>query len=268
MDQTPLTEFLRYGAAGASGTVFEPYSIADKFPSPMIQVHYARGCTLAEAFYQSVYGPYQLLIVGDPLCRPWANIPQVEVPGLEAGQTVSGKLSLKPSATVPGGSKVGRFELFVDGWRIAHCEPGGSIEVDTAPWADGYHELRMVAIEAGLIQSQGRQIIPIHVANHGRKITVSVTPQGTVAADKPLVLSASSPGSSGMLVLNNNQLLGKIEGENGQVTIDPAALGSGPVRLRVLGLGSQTAKGYVWADPIRLVIQRSSAGGDKAGDKG
>ena len=44
-DQTPLSEFLRYGAAAASGTVTEPYAIADKFPSPMIQVYYARGCT-------------------------------------------------------------------------------------------------------------------------------------------------------------------------------------------------------------------------------
>ena len=60
--QTPLSEFLRFGAAGASGTVTEPYSPSPtKFPSPMIQVHYARGCTLAEAFYQSVSGPYQLL---------------------------------------------------------------------------------------------------------------------------------------------------------------------------------------------------------------
>ena len=79
--QTPLSEFLRYGAAGSSGTVTEPFAIAEKFPSPMIQVHYARGCTLAEAFYQSVHGPYQLLIVGDPLCRPWADIPQVSVAG-------------------------------------------------------------------------------------------------------------------------------------------------------------------------------------------
>ena len=73
--QTPLSEWLRYGAAAASGTVTEPYAIANKFPAPMMQVHYARGCTVAESFYQSVLCPYQLLIVGDPLCRPWANIP-------------------------------------------------------------------------------------------------------------------------------------------------------------------------------------------------
>ena len=31
--QTPFSEFLRYGAAGASGTVTEPYAIAAKFPA-------------------------------------------------------------------------------------------------------------------------------------------------------------------------------------------------------------------------------------------
>ncbi|MGA2254846.1 MAG: TIGR03790 family protein, partial [Thermoguttaceae bacterium] len=52
--QTPLSELLRYGATAASGTVTEPYAIPYKFPSPMVQVHYARGCTVAESFYQSV----------------------------------------------------------------------------------------------------------------------------------------------------------------------------------------------------------------------
>ena len=61
-NQTPLSEFLRYGAAGACGTVTEPFAIAAKFPSPLLQVHYARGCSLAEAFYQSIYKP--LPVVG------------------------------------------------------------------------------------------------------------------------------------------------------------------------------------------------------------
>ena len=55
--QTPLSVFLRYGAAAASGTVTEPYAIAEQVPRPMIHVHYARGCTVAEAFYQSVIVP-------------------------------------------------------------------------------------------------------------------------------------------------------------------------------------------------------------------
>ena len=57
--------------------MIEPYSIQAKFPHPGIHVHYCRGASLAEAFYQSVNAPYQLLVVGDPLCQPWATIPQV-----------------------------------------------------------------------------------------------------------------------------------------------------------------------------------------------
>ena len=255
--QTPLSEFLRSGAAGASGTVTEPYSIPHKFPSPMIHVHYARGCTLAEAFYQSVSGPYQLLIVGDPLCRPWANVPQVTVEGVKPEATVTGNLSLKPSAEIPGGSKVDHFELFIDGWRRTACGPGESLQLDTALLADGYHELRVVAVEAGPIQSQGRWIASIATANHGRKITASVSPTGTVRSGKPLVITADSPGSTSIAVLHNSRLLGTIAGQRGQLEIDPAKLGSGPVQLRVVGLGNGGSTSYAWARPIELVVERS-----------
>ncbi len=39
--QTRVTEYLRLGAAGASGTVIEPFAIAQKFPTPALHVHYA-----------------------------------------------------------------------------------------------------------------------------------------------------------------------------------------------------------------------------------
>jgi hypothetical protein len=252
--QTPLSEFLRYGAAGASGTVFEPYSIPHKFPAPMMHVHYARGCTLAEAFYQSVLGPYQLLIVGDPLCRPWANIPQVEVEGVEPGTTVTGKLSIRPSAKVPGGSTVDHFELLIDGWLRTTCRPGESLDFDTALLADGYHELRVVGVEAGPIQSQGRRIFSITTANHQRKITASVTPSGNVGPGKPLLLSADSPGSTTIAVLHNSRLLGTIAGGQGQLEVDPATLGYGPVQLRVVGVGKGGSTSYAWAKPLELVV--------------
>src|SRR5262249_54432683 len=117
--QTPMSAFITNGAAGTSGTVNEPFAFQNKFPHAMIQVHYARGSSLAEAFYQSVYAPYQLLVVGDPLCRPWANIPQVQVDGVSAGDTLKGTVTLHPSATLPHGGTVDRFEFYLDGLRIA-----------------------------------------------------------------------------------------------------------------------------------------------------
>jgi hypothetical protein len=255
--QTPLSEFLRYGAAGASGTVVEPYSIPHKFPVPMIHVHYARGCTLAEAFYQSVSGPYQLLIVGDPLCRPWANIPEVAVEGVAPGATVRGNLSLQASAKIPGGSKIGHFELFIDGWRRAACRPAESLRFDTELLADGYHELRVVAVEAAPIESQGRWISSITTANHGRKITASVTPAGSVRPGEPLVLAVESPGSIKIAVLQGSRLLGEIPGEGGRLQLDPATLGFGPVQLRVVGVGQGGSTSYAWAEPIELVVEGS-----------
>jgi hypothetical protein len=252
--QTPLSEFIRYGAAGACGTVVEPYSIPHKFPSPMIHVHYARGCSLAEAFYQSVLAPYQQLIVGDPLCQPWADIPQVSVEGLQGGTTARGRLSLKPSARIPDGSQVAHFELFVDGWLRAACRPGETLQIDTTLLADGYHELRVVAVQAGPIQSRGRWASWISTANYGREITASVAPSGTVGTDTPLVVTARCPGSTSIAVLHNSRLLGEIEGEGGWLQVDPTKLGNGPVQLRVVGLAEGGSTSYAWAQPLELTI--------------
>ena len=124
--QTPLSQWLRYGAAATGGTVTEPYAIPNKFPSPMMQVHYARGCTVAESFYQSLLCPYQLLIVGDPLCRPWANIPEITVAGVSASGTVHGEIEVEPKARFAGGVEAEHFEMVLDGLAIRECRPAGS----------------------------------------------------------------------------------------------------------------------------------------------
>ncbi len=254
--QTPLSEWLRYGAAGSSGTVTEPFAIKDKFPSPSIHVHYARGCTLAEAFYQSVAGPYQLLIVGDPLCRPWANIPLVTVTGVQRRATVKGIITLTASAKFPRESAVDRFELFVDELRYAVCKPNEPIVLDTAQLPDGYHELRLVAVEAGTIGTRGRAVLPIFTANHGRSIELSVSPAPKAASDATLTIAANSPGSTEIAIMQDCRLLGKISGESGKLEIPAAALGFGPARLRAVGLVEGKPQQYVWAEPVTVEVSQ------------
>jgi hypothetical protein len=254
-EQTPLSEFLRYGAAGSCGTVTEPYAIAEKFPSPMIQVHYARGCNLAEAFYQSVYGPYQLLIVGDPLCQPWAEIPQVSVTGVEPDAEVRGSLTLKPAATLPHGEKVDHFELFVDGLRVAGRKPDETIPLDTTRLADGYHQLRMVGVGPQPIESQGRTIISIRVANHDRKIEVSLVTKGRLHADKPITIAVRCAGAIGVVALQGHRVVGRIGAGEGQIQIPPNTLGAGPVQLGIVGLGSGGPPTNVMAEPLELRLQ-------------
>jgi uncharacterized protein (TIGR03790 family) len=71
--QSKITDLLHAGAALSGGAVAEPYSIPNKFPSPMLYGYYASGVSGIEAFYLSIASPYQYLIVGDPLVQPFAR---------------------------------------------------------------------------------------------------------------------------------------------------------------------------------------------------
>lgn len=261
--QTPLTEFLRYGAAAASGTVTEPFAIAEKFPLPTIHLHYARGCSAAEAFYQSVYGPYQLLIVGDPLCRPWANIPAVKLKGLPEGKTVRGVLTLHPEAHFPrpglpppiGGGQVDHFEWFVDGRLVGRSGPNEPFTIDTTKWDDGYHELRVVAVETGLIASRGSLIVELASDNFGGQISVKLqTPH--VRLGEPVCLHVESPGALAVVVRQNGRVLARSVGEKADFEIDSRRLGVGPVRLQAIGLGGPGRPGNTISRPMDVIIER------------
>ena len=247
--QTPLSVWLRYGAAGASGTVVEPYSLPEKFPSPAIHVHYARGCTLAEAFYRSVEGPYQLLIVGDPLCRPWAELPTVTVRGIEAEQTIKGTRSMKPDGKMADGRAVERFELFVDGRRIDRCRAGRHLRVNTRELEDGYHELRIVGFEPSPIESQGRIIVPVIVDNRGQSVELEITAGPSISSDQTFAITVSAKDATDIVIYQNRRELAKISGDHGTIHVDPDSLGAGPVRLQAVSLGPDQA----WSRPIRLI---------------
>ena len=257
--QTPLTEFLRYGAAGSSGTVVEPYALWEKFPSPNMQVHYARGCSLAESFYQSVFGPAQLLIVGDPLSQPWANIAKVQVDGVTAGEKVSGTLVLKPSAKLPKGGRIDRFELFVDGRRTGSVKDGESLTWDTTAQSDGYHDLRMVAIEASAIESQGRTTFGVVIENQSHSATLTTVPAKSARWDENLKVRVSAPGMNEILVHANGRELGKISGEDGEIEINPRRLGLGPIVLYAIAQRQSAARDRVAAAPVSLIIEPTKA---------
>jgi hypothetical protein len=270
--QTVLTEFLRYGAAGASGTVVEPYLILAKFPSPMLHVHYARGCSLAEAFYQSIHAPYQQLIIGDALCQPFARIPRVSVPDIKPGQKIRGVLALRPEATIPpktpadkepagvtlpGGpsdEQVDHFELFVDGVRDSVAKPGEPLSLDTAKLADGYHELRIVAVGPSPIATQGREIVWIVADNHGRTITAT-TPSNKTSLDGTLSVTAQSSGAKRIEVRHNGRTLGTISGGSGSTTLKAAQLGKGFAYLQVVGIHGEAPAEQAFARPIVLWVE-------------
>ena len=248
--QTPLSEFLRFGAAGASGTVAEPRAIQAKFPLPSLQLHYARGCSLAESFYQSISGPYQLLIVGDPLCQPWAAIPKALVTGIKADEKVKGTISVTPSGVAKGGASVGTLEMFIDGRLIGRSKPGATADIDTTKLPDGYHELRVVGIEAGPIETQGRLIIPFTVQNHDATLEFKTSTRIVKSAGN-IQMSVRQPGATAITIRQNSRDLASVKGEAGDVVIAASQLGPGPNTLQAFSEGSVPAV----SAPVRIVVE-------------
>ena len=254
--QTPLTVFLRHGAAAASGTVIEPMSIIKKFPHPMLHVHYARGCSLAEAFYQSVRGPYQLLIVGDPLCQPWARVPEVHIEGLAADATIKGAIKLSPTVTGPWRDQIHHYEYFLDGKRIAVMHPGDTWTFDSRRFADGYHELSVVAVNTTAIQTQGRTILPLSIANTESQINASIRPSASIRWNEPFVVTAEAAGASEIIVYHNRRVLGRISGGKGELELMANQLGLGRVRLQLAGvLSGDRTQEIVLSKPIDMYIK-------------
>ncbi|MCA9211531.1 MAG: TIGR03790 family protein [Planctomycetales bacterium] len=251
--QTLLCEFLRHGAAGASGTVVEPLSIWQKFPHPNIHVRYAHGCTLGESFYQAVANPYQLLIVGDPLCRPWAKIPTIRVEGIQPDQRLKGTVAFKPSCwvTVP----VSRYRLFVDGRLSAECKAGESLSMDTTKLPNGYHELRIVGIDRTPIETQGRLILPVYFDNVERKISSRASPSRQVKYGSRFHVEVNAPGAKEILVYHRRRALASAQRSRARVMIDTRDIGSGPVELTIIAKGTDKGATNAWfAKPLSLDI--------------
>jgi uncharacterized protein (TIGR03790 family) len=249
--QTSLSEFLRRGAAGASGTVWEPLALQSKFPLASLQLHYVRGCSLAEAFYQSVAGPYQLLIVGDPLCQPWAQAPMITVEGVTPRQVVRGPLTVTPKGTPRGPHPLGSFETFVDGRIIARSQPGKPLTIDTEKLPDGYHELRIVGVTADPIETQGRAIIPITVNNKNGALDLHVSPASKVSFTGKLHVTVKQTGATAIIIRQNSREIGRVNGEVGDAVIAAATLGRGPTTLQAFSEGSAAAV----SEPVRIVVE-------------
>lgn len=232
--QTPLSEFLRYGAAGASGTVVEPYALQQKFPTPFIHVHYARGCSLAESFYQSVFGPFQLLIVGDALCQPWAKRVTVEVQGLQPNQTITAPVSVEPK--VSDAAAVDHFDFFVNGKRVASAAPGNAWSLDPEKLTSGWHELRVVAVGTGPIETRSRMLVPLLV--NPQDVDLSLVREketsGDVVYGDPLVVRVKAAKATSISVTHNGRVLGTVDGPTGTISIDTRTLGMGPVTLQAI----------------------------------
>jgi hypothetical protein len=164
---------------------------------------------------------------------------------------VRGSISIKPTAAVNGGLSIHASDVFLDSKRIARIPPSQSIDLDTTKLADGHHELRVVGIANGPIETQGRIIVPFLVNNHGVKLELKVAPAAVVDAATMLRVSVAQPGASSIAIRQNSRVLASVQGEAGEVEIAAATLGRGPTSLQASSEGKNPAV----SPPARITVR-------------
>jgi uncharacterized protein (TIGR03790 family) len=251
--QTKLTEFLRYGAAGSSGAVAEPFSIQAKFPVSLLHVHYAEGCSLAEAFYQSVEMPYQLLVVGDPLARPYARFARVKLASPDPQNSWSGVVTLQPSLVPAPGRPPAQLELWVDGRLTAYALPGKSIAWDTRSQDDGYHELRLVAVESDPVETRSYRRVAVTLDNTGHRLELDPGAR-QVRFGEAVTVSGTAPGGETVAIWQGERILASAPVTRGrwQVRVPSQQLGIG--RVLLIARGRFADRSVVRSAPVNVEI--------------
>ena len=232
-EQTKLTEFLRFGAAASSGAVTEPYSIQNKFPHPMIQVHYVDGLTAAEAFYSSVLCPYQLLIVGDPLCQPYCNPPRFAIENQVESVPVDGQLNLKiKTEETAKTTEPEMMQWILDGVLRSQSPFDPDIQIKLEKMETGAHEMRLLTKAAKPLEQCFEQAFWMSVGKKEEQLKLQSPKNWKNSEDKPLIVSvAQSPEKGDIKILHDFEEVGTIPVGKTSIEFHPSKLGYGPVRL-------------------------------------
>jgi hypothetical protein len=288
--QTKLSALIRAGAAASSGTVTEPYAIQAKFPHPMIHSHYAEGATLAEAFYMSVTGPYQLLIVGDPLCQPFNPPPRFEVEGLQVDQTVSNVVELKFTPKLPaslsqdnsrnaagerssdsqiapakkleqsqGSSaapdskiQIQKIQILIDGRLVQESSFAQNISIDLSRLDSGYHEMSLIATDDSWLQREWELRVPFYSMIEKDEIVVQSADVVSRDGKEFWEVQVKAPRADAIEVQLWGESLGKVEGTQGVIQVPKKGLGVGPIQLQPVAI---VGENRILGTPKVVIIQ-------------
>jgi hypothetical protein len=96
--------------------------------------------------------------------------------------------------------------------------------------------------------------VPFTVNNFGERVEWSLSPSGQASWGSPLVITASAAGASSILVVHQGRPVGSIDGDRGELVLDPQVLGLGPVSLQAVAIGSGEEAPFAFSAPVDLEI--------------
>ncbi len=251
--QTKLTAFLRHGAAGSSGAVAEPFSFQEKFPVPLIHAWYADGCSLAESFYQSVQVPYQLIIVGDPLARPFAAFADIKLKSPQLMPPWSEVVTIETEIQPAPGKAISKMEFWVDGQYQFDVPVDKAFLWDTRTVEDGSHEIRLVSVEDSHIETRSSTRFITQVFNNHHRVYVDHISQ-VITYEDTIEITGTAPGAEKVEVFRGYSMLGAatVNDSQWQIAIPARMFGIGPVSFFVRATNQDGTT--VRSEPVRLSI--------------
>ncbi len=262
--QTKMSEWIAKGASATSGAIQEPCNYAGKFPHARLHLYYQKGLPLGEAWLRSMeYVPFQNLLYGDPLTRPYTHIPSVDVPNAPTAP-VSGTLFLNPVvATTAPGASIAKVELMVDGVIVRAGAAGTALPFQSAIFGDGWHELRVIATDDTDLHSSGSWVGSVEVNGAGRSATLtSSLMTGDQAQAFDLTLSATPAGLVEQRVLQSGRVIASTSSASATLRVYGVGLGAGPAKLQAEALFSDGMR--VRSAPVTIDVTSSGLGSGTA----
>ena len=207
---TRIMHWLEAGAAGSYGTVVEPYALTNKFPEPRLHYWYGRGFSLAESYFMAVQTPFQGVLVGDPLCSPYAVPPGVALGGITNNETVSGVITVTVSGVSADTTRpLDQLEVYMDGMWAA-------LVTNVVPASGNVVTVRLNGVSRSYTVAGGDTIYDVAAAIADR---INLPP--------PLIFSAAASGdrvevkqkTAGLPGQTNTCLVSASQGAAGESTL-------------------------------------------------
>ncbi|MDF7801268.1 hypothetical protein P4C99_17450 [Pontiellaceae bacterium B1224] len=249
--QSKVTEWIKAGATGSAGAVVEPYSNPNKFPSARFFVHYAAGCTMLESFYQSIACPLQLLMIGDPLAKPYAVPFNVKILGADS---IKSDFTYLANAESKFKNVQFQYAFFVDGMLIQPFSDDGTVYLRVHKMDDGYHELRVVASIKHMIEFSMSVEKPITITRSGRSISILPNISRLAKHEHGLKVEVGGLEMPKKVRLISGELLldEKVYDPEVELVLDELMVGEGPNQVQVVGIYADGME--VFSPPVSFGI--------------
>ena len=211
----------------------------------LAQLHYARGCSLAESFYQSISGPYQLLIVGDPLCQPWAVLPTDQGRRNHVGRRSERHghacAAWRPPEPVIACRQRSNCMSTAD-WSPRESHRARRSRSTPPSWPTAITSCGSSACRRTRSKPRGESSCRFGVNNHDAAAGIHDCRPGQSGRHRENSrVSVRQPGATAIAIRQNSREVARVQGEAGDVEIEAATLGRGPTTLQAVSEGATPA---------------------------